>query len=109
MKLKLRDVCLICLLILGFGRESGSLGQESAPIPAARLQFGEPTYRAKENAGEVRIDVRRSGNTNQSVSIHYSTRDGSAVSGKDYKESNGILNFAPGETNKAFRISVYNN
>src|SRR5207237_6961191 len=74
-----------------------------------RLHFSESTYRAKKNAGEVHIDVRRSGNTNQSVSVHYFTRDGSAVRGKDYKESNGSLNFAPGETNKMFRISVYNN
>jgi uncharacterized repeat protein (TIGR01451 family) len=40
------------------------------------------------------------------VSVNYNTSDGSAVAPGDYISTNGVLNFAPGETNKSVVVRV---
>ncbi len=42
----------------------------------------------------------------QEVSVAYATADGTATAPFDYTAANGVLNFAPGETNKVINVSV---
>ncbi|MEO8428176.1 MAG: Calx-beta domain-containing protein, partial [Verrucomicrobiota bacterium] len=42
----------------------------------------------------------------QSVSVEYATSNGSAASGSDYEETNGIVSFAPGVTNRTITVGV---
>src|SRR5688500_8200459 len=43
---------------------------------------------------------------NQTVTVNYSTQNGSAVAGTDYVAKSGKLTFAPGETSKTIPVSV---
>jgi Calx-beta domain len=40
------------------------------------------------------------------VTVHFSTRDGSAVAGSDYNATSGDLTFAPGEVTKTITVQV---
>ena len=42
----------------------------------------------------------------QSVSVNYSTQNGTAVAGTDYRAASGRLTFAPGETSKTIPIAI---
>ena len=43
---------------------------------------------------------------NQTVTVNYSTQNGSAVAGTDYVAKSGRLTFAPGETSKTIPVSI---
>lgn len=67
------------------------------------------------NIGNIEVEegdiavftVTRSGKTDVSSSVKYSTRDGSATSGTDYEQASGILGFAPGETSKQISVRTF--
>ncbi len=50
--------------------------------------------------------VRLTGSNTQPVSVGWYTSDSSALAGFDYLGTNGVLLFAPGETNKTARVTV---
>lgn len=70
------------------------------------LSFGSATYSADEFAGFATINVVRTGQTNNTVSVHFNTANGTADAGSDYSESSGTLIFAPGDISKAFAIPI---
>ncbi|MGI9211744.1 MAG: Ig-like domain-containing protein, partial [Methylococcaceae bacterium] len=59
-----------------------------------------------ENAGSMLLTVSLSAATTKPVSVQYSTTDGTATAGKDYTQTAGTLNFAPGEIQKTFALNV---
>jgi Calx-beta domain/FG-GAP-like repeat len=50
--------------------------------------------------------VNLSSSYSKTVTVHYSTADGSAVAGDDYQATSGVLTFAPGETSKTILVPV---
>ena len=42
----------------------------------------------------------------RTVDVHYATRDGTAVAGKDYLPTSGTLTFVPGQTSQTVTVSV---
>jgi hypothetical protein len=46
-------------------------------------------------------------NSSQPVRVTYTTADGTAKAGSDYKSASGKLTFAAGETSKTISIAVY--
>jgi hypothetical protein len=50
--------------------------------------------------GNARLRVARTGPTSETASIHYRTRDGDAIAGREYEETSGVLVFAPLEVSK---------
>ena len=42
----------------------------------------------------------------QSVTVNYSTANGTATAGSDFQTASGTLNFAPGETSKTITVAV---
>ncbi|TAK99275.1 MAG: DUF11 domain-containing protein, partial [Verrucomicrobia bacterium] len=42
----------------------------------------------------------------QPVSVNYATADGTALAGSDYRATNGVLNFAPGQTNQTVGVQI---
>jgi hypothetical protein len=50
--------------------------------------------------------VLRIGNTNISVSARYNSSDGTAIAGSDYRATNGVVTFAPGQTNQYILIPI---
>jgi len=59
-----------------------------------------------ENAGTASFTVLLDKATTDSFSVAYTTADGSANAGSDYIASNGILNFAAGETVKVIKVTI---
>ena len=51
--------------------------------------------------------VRLSAAVDEIVDVDWSTRDGTAIAGKDYEAASGTVSFLPGETEKAIDVVVY--
>ena len=61
----------------------------------------------RENTGTVcRFYVDLSTETNDQVSVHYATSDGSATSGKDYTAQSGVLTFKPGDKELSIDVPI---
>jgi Calx-beta domain/FG-GAP-like repeat len=60
------------------------------------------------NSGSVAASfaVTLSQPSNGTITVQYSTSNGSAIAGSDYTAASGTLTFAPGETGKTIAISV---
>lgn len=52
------------------------------------------------------FSVTLSRTTDQAVAVNFFTTNGTATPGSDYTATNGVLTFAPGETNKAITVVV---
>jgi hypothetical protein len=66
------------------------------PVPA-QVQFLQATASASAKAGSVIVEVARSMNADQQVSVDYAASDGTAQAGTDYASTSGVLTFAPGQ------------
>jgi polyhydroxybutyrate depolymerase len=60
------------------------------------LRFSPTSYGVAESAGGVSLTVQRLGDTNGTVSVDFSTKDGTAASGSRYAATNGTLEFGTG-------------
>ncbi len=76
---------------------------------ASTIQFQFTNYAADENAPEVVIDIRRTGDLDTTVTADFLTVEGTAKAGEDYSATTGSLSFDPGSTNKTIRIPLLNN
>ena len=81
-------------------------GQFGLSSSTSSIQFNATRYVISENAGSVRVDVTRIGNTSNAVTINYATSNGSATQPSDYTNASGSLQFAAGETVKSFVVPV---
>src|SRR6185436_7788646 len=72
----------------------------------AGLSFSSPAYSILKSGVSATIGVVRSGFTNSTVSVNYSTQDGTATNGVDYFGTSGTLIFTNGETSKSFSFPV---
>jgi endoglucanase len=55
-------------------------------------------YAATQNAGSLVVTVDRSGGTTGTVSVKYSTSDGTAIAGTNYTKTQGTLTWAAGNS-----------
>jgi hypothetical protein len=63
---------------------------------------------AEGNSGSsnMTFTLTLSAATERSVTVHYSTADGSALASSDYNASSGTVTFAPGQTSKTIDIAI---
>lgn len=80
----------------------------SSSNPNGTLGFSAITYGVNENEGLATVRVNRTGGTNGTVAVNYSTSNGTATAGNQYIATNGTLTFNSGETSKAFTVIVSN-
>ncbi len=103
----------VTLLLNGFGG-----GAVAGPQPVSTLlikddesliQLSSDNYSINENApgGTASISVLRSGATDSTVSVQFSTVPGTATPGSDYASTNGTLVFAPGQTTRILNIPIF--
>lgn len=59
-----------------------------------------------EGAGNAVLAAVLSGPSGRTITVDYSTGDGSALAGTDYAASSGTLSFLPGATTATFEIAV---
>ena len=97
------------------GTSSASLGPFSISVLApgtagtASLQLSAASYTVAQTAGNLTVQVNRTVDFSQAVSVTYSTADGSAVAGQDYTAVSGTVNWAVGDTAaKSFVVPVSN-
>ncbi len=78
------------------------------PAPV-QLSFSEAVYTADETQSLVTITVTRTGDSDRAIAVNYTTRDGSAIAGRDYQPAQGRLQWAVGDiTPKEFTITLIN-
>ena len=66
------------------------------PVPAS-VEFLQPAAQVSANGGSILIEVARSMNADQQVSVEYATSNGTAISGTNYLATSGTLTFSPGQ------------
>ncbi|MCU7813022.1 MAG: hypothetical protein KZQ77_17595, partial [Candidatus Thiodiazotropha sp. (ex Notomyrtea botanica)] len=64
-------------------------------------------YSVSENSGKVTLRVLRSGNTDSTSTVEYTTVNGSAKSGEDFRETKGELTFWPNVKRRDITIEIY--
>jgi hypothetical protein len=72
----------------------------------AAFQFASSSYTVNENAGNALLTVTRAGDLSSSVTINFSTLNGSALAGVDYLPASGTLTFAPGQATATVTIPL---
>jgi hypothetical protein len=77
--------------------------------PAGIIELGSQQYSVLENAGQIAIDIVRSGGTFGQVSVDYVLSDGSAIAGEDYTTDSGTVVFADTETEKTVAVTIADN
>jgi hypothetical protein len=88
---------------------NGNTSEFSAADPNSAngsVQFTLTSIQVIEDVGTVALTVQRTGGTVGSLSVDYSTTDGTAIAGQDYTTTSGTLNFGPGETSKTIQIPI---
>ncbi len=88
---------IAALLLLGLGAHAN--GQNV-------LSLDRTSYTVAESAGNASIIVRLARTNTDTVTVNYTTNDGTALAGADYTATNGTLTFAPNETAKLVQIPI---
>ena len=70
------------------------------------LQFSTAVYYCEESEGAFQVDVVRIGPATHTVYVHYTTENGSALTGQNYVETSGTLVFAPGVVMRTATVPV---
>lgn len=70
------------------------------------LGFNISDYSVSENATQAVITVERTGASVGTVTVDYTTMDGTATAGADYQESFGTLVFTNGQTIQTFTVPI---
>lgn len=65
-------------------------------------------YSVNENAGPALITATLNAESGVTVTVNYSTTNGSALAGSDYTSASGTLTFSPGLTTATFSVPIVN-
>lgn len=61
-----------------------------------------------ESGGSATFVITKTGPTEVTSVVHYSTQDGSATAGQDYVATSGSVTFGPNETSKTVSVAIIN-
>jgi uncharacterized delta-60 repeat protein/uncharacterized repeat protein (TIGR01451 family) len=94
-----------------------ALGRSLAPLTILHnnqhpgvIGFSSAVFTTNENSGNAVITVARTGGTDGTVTVKYSTSTGgTAHAGVDYTAKNGTLTFFSGQTSQTFTVPLINN
>ena len=84
-------------------------GPTPTPTPTpggGAFAFGQSAYSIFEDCAALTVTVTRSGDNSTQASVEYATQSVTASERSDFDTAVGLLQFAPGETSKAFDILV---
>ncbi len=86
-----------------------SLGTFQVAIPnPGTIGLDKSLYTVNEEAGFATITILRTGGSAGTVSVDYTTGNGSAIAGSDYRTTTGTLTFADGQTSNQIQIPILN-
>ncbi len=75
-------------------------------VATPKITFQTTTPAFLENAGTVTINVTRTGDTADAVTVNYATSNGTAIAGTNYTATSGTLSFAAGVTSMAISVPL---
>ncbi len=78
----------------------------SAGDDTSTITFSAGAYSVNEDGESLTVTVERRGSNDAAASVQYATSDITARAGIDYDATSGTLNFAVGETQKTFVVTV---
>jgi hypothetical protein len=106
---------LTVLLSLSNPSAGAALGTQSAAVlsitdndVAGTLSLSSGSYTVAETGVTATITVRRTGGAASGVTAHFATADGTALAGRDYVATSGLLTFGPGVTSQTFLVAILN-
>jgi len=68
--------------------------------------FAETSYSVLEGCGTCMIKVVRTGPVSSGCTVQFDTSDGSAISGEDYVQTQGVLDFKPEQAEREISIDI---
>lgn len=83
-----------------------SAGNANAGTGSAQFAF--PSLHVIEDVVFARLTVLRTGGSTGTLSVGFSTADGTAIAGQDYTATSGTLTFLNGETSKTIQVPIAN-
>jgi hypothetical protein len=98
----------LTLLNPGSGAVLGRRSTAVLTILDDEPHFTSPTYQVAENRGPALITIARSGSLAGTVTVQFSTTDGTAVDGLDYTGVNRTLTFAPAVRTVTVAVPILN-
>ena len=108
----LKSACFSGILIFGLiiaGCGSSDNPVESTVNSPPVVQAGIYKSTVVEGADDLEFVISLAAASTGTVSIDYTTDDGTALAGTDYSAANGTVQFAPGEVRKFISVAVLNN
>ena len=75
-------------------------------IDGGDFALASSNYSVSEGGGTVSIVVRRTGGSEGTVTLDYSTINGTAIAGQDYNARSGTLTFLDGQTTKTVNVTI---
>lgn len=79
----------------------------NTPVPPA-ISFGATNFNVNESAGTVTVSVILSAASANTVTVNYTTSNGSAIAPGDYTATGSTLTFSPGVILRTFTIPIIN-
>jgi peptidoglycan/xylan/chitin deacetylase (PgdA/CDA1 family) len=76
------------------------------PAPTVSVHDASVTEGATGTTTMVKVPVRLSAPSGKTISVGYTTGDGTALAGADYDATSGTLTFSPGQTSKTVSVPV---
>jgi hypothetical protein len=70
------------------------------------VKLSSATYSANESNASLAVIVSRVGGSNGTITVNYTTSDGTATAGQDYTATSGTLTFNNGESGKLITIPL---
>lgn len=92
---------------LNRGSDAGWLDQVSL-VASPSFHWATAEITAREDAGQVTLNVRRIGSSAGTARVDFFTTNGTARAGSDYTAAAGTLTFGDGETNRAVVVALLN-
>jgi hypothetical protein len=74
--------------------------------PAGTIAFASADVSAFEDDGAVTVPVRRSGGSEGTSTVDFTTENGTAIAGQDYTAVSGTLTFSPGQTTQTISVPI---
>jgi hypothetical protein len=87
------------------GADSRTVSGTGVVASPAVLQFSQAEYAVAEG-NMATITVTRTGGTHGGVTVSYTTSNGTATAGTDYRATSGTLTFGPGTLSQTFAVST---
>ncbi len=92
----------------------GGIGQATVNIidnDATAFRFNPSSYSVDEGSGTVTLTVEalRVGDPNETITVDYSTSDGTAIEGSNYTRTSGRLTFGPNIVSQTITVPIIDN